>query len=353
MDSRAGSFPSLCVVGAGVVGLTSAIQLQQEFPLSSVTIIADKFNSDTTSFGAAGLFRPMLYKLSGTSSSDFRNWTRDSWRFFSSLANSKDASAAGCQVVVGYEFLNKQHDAVGLQEHVYSREPVSAKEREMFNESGSSGKRHAFRIVTTLASPVRLLSYLMTEFKNRGGRVVEKHLHSLQELAGKYDVVVNCCGLGAKQLINDKLMTPIRGQVIRVKAPWITMFYFAENDDGSYVYVIPVPDFVIVGGCKQVGDDDVTFRQSDHDDIWRRACKLFPSLERATQLGDWVGLRPARSPLRVEAEVMQFPVGKLRVVHNYGHGSDGIALSYGTSAHAVRLVKQILQQNPISGSSKL
>lgn len=46
------------VLGAGVVGLTTAIELKKEFPNANITVIADKFTLDTTSDGAAGLFRP-------------------------------------------------------------------------------------------------------------------------------------------------------------------------------------------------------------------------------------------------------------------------------------------------------
>lgn len=46
------------VIGAGVIGLTTAIELQREYPNSRVTILADKFGRDTTSNVAAGIFRP-------------------------------------------------------------------------------------------------------------------------------------------------------------------------------------------------------------------------------------------------------------------------------------------------------
>lgn len=48
----------ICVLGAGVVGLTTALEIQNEFPNSQVTILAEKFNEDTTSDIAAGIFRP-------------------------------------------------------------------------------------------------------------------------------------------------------------------------------------------------------------------------------------------------------------------------------------------------------
>jgi len=48
----------IAVVGAGAVGLSTAVQLQHLHPSASVTLIADKFTTETTSHGAAGIFRP-------------------------------------------------------------------------------------------------------------------------------------------------------------------------------------------------------------------------------------------------------------------------------------------------------
>lgn len=46
------------VVGAGVVGLTTALELQKEFPTANITIFADRFGIETTTDVAAGIFRP-------------------------------------------------------------------------------------------------------------------------------------------------------------------------------------------------------------------------------------------------------------------------------------------------------
>lgn len=49
---------SFIVVGAGVVGLTTALKLQETFPNARISVIADKFGVDTVSDVAAGIFRP-------------------------------------------------------------------------------------------------------------------------------------------------------------------------------------------------------------------------------------------------------------------------------------------------------
>ena len=56
---------TIAVIGAGVVGLTTAINIQKLLPNSSITLIADKFTSETTSHGAGGLFRPNTEHILG------------------------------------------------------------------------------------------------------------------------------------------------------------------------------------------------------------------------------------------------------------------------------------------------
>lgn len=46
------------IIGAGIVGLTTGLELQKEFPNARISLFADRFNEDTTSYVAAGIFRP-------------------------------------------------------------------------------------------------------------------------------------------------------------------------------------------------------------------------------------------------------------------------------------------------------
>lgn len=50
----------MAVVGAGVIGMTSAFAVKNAFPHFEVHILADKFSPDTTSDGSAGLWGPYL-----------------------------------------------------------------------------------------------------------------------------------------------------------------------------------------------------------------------------------------------------------------------------------------------------
>lgn len=49
---------SFAVIGAGIVGLSTALELQNQYPNCQISIFAEKFGQDTTSDVAAGIFRP-------------------------------------------------------------------------------------------------------------------------------------------------------------------------------------------------------------------------------------------------------------------------------------------------------
>ncbi len=55
-----GIITNIAIIGAGAVGLSTALCLQKEIPGSNITIFADKIGNETLSSGAGGLFRPEI-----------------------------------------------------------------------------------------------------------------------------------------------------------------------------------------------------------------------------------------------------------------------------------------------------
>ena len=158
-------------------------------------------------------------------------------------------------------------------------------------------------------------------------------MESLSDLSGQCGVAVNCSGLGARLLCGDSGVLPLRGQVLRVEAPWIKTALYADD-----VYIIPGQKFVTVGGTRQYNDWMTEVSPHDSERIWSRATQTFPVLGRANILEEVVGLRPHRAQPRVEVETL----GRLPVVHNYGHCGYGVLASPGTGQHAVNLVRRLL-----------
>lgn len=178
-------------------------------------------------------------------------------------------------------------------------------------------------------------------FKSSGGEVVQRRIDSFSEFNGKqYAAVFNCTGLGAGVLLNDKEMVPIRGQVIKVRAPWVRTAFLIDLD----TYIVPGCYGVItLGGTSQYGDYNLNVEKSDAIGIRQRCEALLPSLRYAQVVREAVGLRPHRNRVRVETETLQdFEGNPLKIVHNYGHGAYGVTSAPGTAIYAVELAKQML-----------
>lgn len=93
----------IAVVGAGVCGLTTALELQNEYPNATISIHADKFYKDTTSYVAAGIFRPGT-SFSGATEEITRKWIADAYQYWDDIRKSSDSSVAGVCQVSGYIF---------------------------------------------------------------------------------------------------------------------------------------------------------------------------------------------------------------------------------------------------------
>ncbi|XP_035465825.1 D-aspartate oxidase isoform X2 [Scophthalmus maximus] len=187
------------------------------------------------------------------------------------------------------------------------------------------------------------LPWLEKRFRKAGGQVQQMKVNNLQELSNSYDIIVNCSGLGSKALVGDAQVYPVRGQVLKVEAPWLQ--HFIRDGDGK-TYIYPGVHSVTVGGTRQEGDGRLQVDAGDTRSILERCVRLEPSLGEAKVLSEWVGLRPSRRNPRVEREAVQLRGRRVPVVHNYGHGGWGVTLAWGTALDAVGLVRQCLHEKP-------
>ena len=57
------------------------------------------------------------------------------------------------------------------------------------------------------------MAYLQRQFQSQGGRITQRTVTNINEALAWYDIVVNCTGLGSRELFNDKTVYAARGQV--------------------------------------------------------------------------------------------------------------------------------------------
>lgn len=300
------------VVGAGVVGLTTAISLAEAG--LATRVVAAEPPSATTSAAAGALWGmtrcgPLDRCLS---------WARVGLAVLSELAASPDA---GIRQVSGREVSARSGDWPEWAALVPDLRMCSADE---LGEGFAAGWFHTAPLV---AMPV-YLDYLLARYEAAGGTLSVAAVSSLTSPASiEAPVVVNCTGVGARDLVPDPLVVPVRGQVVVVRNPGIEEFFVDHTMRGTdYVYVFPHGDTVLLGGTAEEGAWDLAARPDVAERIVGDCSARFPALRGAEIVAHRVGLRPARAAVRLEAE----DLGGGRVLwHNYGHGGAGVSLSWG------------------------
>lgn len=209
----------VAVVGAGTVGLSVAYRLSELYPSScvEVTVIAEEFLQQTTSYGSGGLWEP--YQIAGTPEERVNQWGKISFKHFQDLYYSDYAAEAGVQLLTAYQLLEAHQDGSdpSWKDIVYNYKHLDAADLRAMNVPDKYVKGMTFG--TFVVEQKYYMQYLMRILKDRGVSFQQQTVSNVEDLAksGEYDLIINCTGLGAVQAANDDSMYPVRGQVLRVK----------------------------------------------------------------------------------------------------------------------------------------
>ena len=190
-----------------------------------------------------------------------------------------------------------------------------------------------FAVTVPLMDTTIYLDYLATRFLNAGGKIQAGiNFQRLEDVSPEFDLVINCAGIGARDLIDDVDLEPHRGQVVIV--PKIHhLSYAIACDTPPLMYAIPRRSDCVLGGTNDVSDD----RTVDPASTTRilEECTRALNLPKPAVLAERVGLRPFRkSGVRLEAD--RLTDGR-PVLHNYGHGGAGFTVSWGCAREVVDL----------------
>lgn len=206
-------------------------------------------------------------------------------------------------------------------------------------------------------TPLTHLRYILAQLRSLDVHFHRHRLASLSDISALRPLtgtipsaIILCVGLGALTLggVEDQTVFPTRGQVIKLKAPWVRSGFTRQvgsldgGEGGERTYVIPRFDGeVIVGGTREIGDWHPNPRPDTAKDIYRRVLEICPELEGAQQLQHLVGFRPSRKDgVRLEkGEDVSVHGSTVRVYYNYGHGGAGWQSCYGCAEDLRDLVE--------------
>ncbi len=301
----------IAIVGAGVSGLTCGVIFAERG--YRTTILAKETGRQTTSGAAAAVWFP----YDAEPAEKVIPWAL---RTFDVLADLARVPGTGVSMTETRQFLR----AGEIQIPDWAI-PLGASVIPSEGEGSLESFKSGFSLRVPLTDTMIYLDYLAARFLKAGGKIhANVRFENLEEVDPEFDLVVDCAGIGARELARDADLEPHRGQVAIV--PKIDGLSCAiVCDDAPLMYAIPRTNDCVFGGTNEVSDnlapDPATTQQIVAE------CSRVLKIEKPPVLAARVGLRPFRkSGVRVERDRLR---DGRTVIHNYGHGGAGFTLSWG------------------------
>lgn len=318
------------IVGAGVIGLTTAICLAEAG--LTVTVAAAEPPGQTTSAAAGALWGPHLVGMDDR----IARWAAaTSDRLAELAAPSIGATELGGVVrtargIVATAAASAEPPEYAAAGSVTECEPVEVPE----------GYAVAWRLSAPLIAMPQYLDYLTARLGRAGGTTAFdarfSTLADARTFAPRAPVIVNCTGYGARDLVRDPELVAVRGQAVVVRNPGLRDFFVGTGAASwPLTYLFPHDDVVVLGGTEERGRDGRAPDPATAARIVEACARIRPEVRDAAVVDHRVGLRPVRPWVRFEAEQR---ADGLTIVHNYGHGGAGVTLSWGCAEDAVSLV---------------
>jgi D-amino-acid oxidase len=309
----------IAIIGAGVSGLTCGVVFaEREY---STTIFAKETGQQTASAAAAAVWFPYHVEPA-------HRVIPLALETYSVLLDLDCFRESGVSIIESRQFL-RTGDIEIPDWAIPLGASVIPSEVEGSLESFKSG----FSLRVPLMDTTIYLDYLAARFRKAGGEIhANVRFEKLEDVDTRFDLVINCAGIGARQLVLDADLEPHRGQVAIVpKLEGLTCAIVC--DDAPLMYAIPRTNDCVFGGTNNLSDNLAA--DPDTTSQILAECSRVLNIERPRVLAERVGLRPFRkSGVRLERDRLR---DGRTVIHNYGHGGAGFTLSWGCAREVLQL----------------
>ena len=270
------------VLGSGVVGLTTARQLQRRG--FDVTIYAAAVPPDTTSNMSLAGFTPTSGLVSFSQrtpewDAQFRRAVEIAYRQLQLLVGPK----YGISWIYNYSPTEQPQSARGTNELL----PASVQTGSVVLGPGEHPfpSTYAIERPEMRIEPSIYLDALMQDVIANGGRIKIRKFESVREVAAlEESVVIYCTGLGAKALFGDAELIPLKGQLIvlipQEEVNYSTNGGVVNSPPGLFVHMMPRRDGIILGGTSERDVWTMEVNDEERTRVVEGHRQLFESMKR-------------------------------------------------------------------------
>ena len=270
------------VLGSGVVGLTSARELQRHG--FDVTIYAATVPPDTTSNMSLAGFTPtsgLMNFASRTPEFDaqFREAVTIAYRRLQLLAGPR----YGISWIMNYA--PTENESAGRGGNVLMPESIMNPRVILGPGEHPFPTKYAIERPEMRIEPSIYLDALMSDFLEWGGRVVIRKFETPKDVTALGEkLIVNCTGLGAKALFNDPELMPLKGQ-LTVLVPQSEITYSTSGGgrqpatpEAGFIHMMPRRDGIVLGGTSIRDDWSLDINEKERQRIVETHIDLFDSM---------------------------------------------------------------------------
>lgn len=250
------------VIGAGCMGLLSAIMLKEKGYY--VKIVAEQLEN-LTSHKAVGVFFP----CSKFAKSEYQKQiNKESLQECRAIMNGFHRFLTPETVRIITDYVDRENGYAGFD----FLEPVKFVTIDFGN-----GKTHDVKAYKTLLINVtEMMRQLHTQVQKLGISIEQKKVITFDELTEP--IIINCAGLGARELNNDTKMMPVQGHLITLQNQPIEQLDYLvnikDNATDTLLYFAPKSSGIL--GCTVIENEGgLDTNAHEFDNILKRAEAFF------------------------------------------------------------------------------
>ncbi|EMG46816.1 DAO1 D-amino-acid oxidase [Candida maltosa Xu316] len=358
---------SVVVLGAGVVGLTTALELKRWNPDLDITVAGHHLPGDIDPSYTSPYAGANWHSFATHEDKELQEIDKPGYKKFLQLADSDPRSGVwkvdNVSMYTDYEVSNGKGNMKKFipwfKDFVDDFEIVDKSKLPQ-----GIGFAHKFKGV--VVSVPTYLPYLVQQNKEIGNTISRipnlfniddaRKFHSSGKRA---DYVINATGLHANKIVgvNDKKLNfPVRGQVLLVKNN-AKIQLSVEGFPGvpnEMLYMMPRKEGgTIIGGCFFPGNTSIHEDKELTERIIKRAVKFAPELIDPSYKNnpskiEIVKVNVGFRPFREDGARVELDKERSWLIHNYGAGAGGYQGSFGLAKKVVEIMKQELSKKPKS-----